>query len=157
MNGAPDERTGALAAAAGLRVILLAMAGGVAMLAVFVLVTYRRGPAAPLDARAFATLRVFSLLDLLLSLSCWTTSAFLFKSLSAPRTPAAYQTASVARAALREGPALLGLIACFLGASSGALRVQPAYWANALPAAAFVGWVLASLPDESSVRQALEP
>ena len=150
MNGAPGDSLAKQAAA--LRVIVGAMAGGVALLGAVTLFLFVRGPAAPASPKAFDTLRLFSIVDAVLFLSSWAMSGVLFQTLSAPGTFAALQSAVIVRAAAREGSALLGIVVCLLGALSGALRVQPAYWANALPGALFVGWVLATLPSEDSIR-----
>lgn len=71
------------------------------------------------------------------------------------------RTAFIARLALREGGALMGLAVAAVAALSGILRAYPAYWANLVPAGLFLGFVAMRWPSEESlerqVRDALPP
>lgn len=146
----PDD--GAARVAATLKIIHLAMAGGLVLLGCVVAFLYSKGTPA---AGSQAAMPLFSILTALMTAALWPASTFLFGLLSRPGTVEAVQGAYIVRAAMREGPALMGLVACLMGAGNGALRDQPAYWANALPALLFVGWVLSFLPDEHAVRARL--
>jgi hypothetical protein len=61
-------------------------------------------------------------------------------SLRASPGPLSHQilNAFVARAAMRECAALLGLVVAFLCARNGVLRLYPAYWANVAPFGLFL-------------------
>lgn len=53
--------------------------------------------------------------------------------------------------ALFEGVAFLGLVVCMIGSMSGVLHFQPVYWWNALSAAALLGFVILTFPNEERV------
>lgn len=67
--------------------------------------------------------------------------------------PSIVQTAFIVRLALREGAALLGLVACLLAAMKGVLTAYPAYWVNAAPAALFLFFLAVSWPSREGLRR----
>ena len=58
----------------------------------------------------------------------------------------------IMRAALREGPAALGLGAVAFAGREGVLGAYPAYWVNAVPAALFLGFLAARWPTLDALR-----
>jgi hypothetical protein len=61
--------------------------------------------------------------------------------------------ARVLRLAPLEGSALMGLVVCLLGVMDGSVRADPAYWCNALPAAVFIAYVIATFPTARQVAE----
>jgi hypothetical protein len=153
----PEQEAELAVTARMLKLIHAAMAGGILMMGAVVGFFYVQNAAKVPPENAFATLRLLSAVAAVMTAAAWTASSVLFKTLAAKASgPAGVQTAFIVRAALREGPALLGLVICMLGALNGALRVQPVFWAASLPAWLFVGWIALSLPDERSLRDVLD-
>lgn len=147
-----DERTPRT-----LQVIAGAMASGV--LVMTGLVVYFRlgagGPPQPADVRlinAFTT-----------AVMAWCAGAIVFSEFLWKRrlravanpahAPSVVQTAFIVRLAVREGAALLGLVACMLAAMKGVLAAYPAYWVNAAPAALFLFFLAVSWPSREGLRR----
>lgn len=61
-------------------------------------------------------------------------------------------TGAIIRAALMEGPALFGVIACLMGVTEGVIPQQPVYWLNLFSYVIFAGMVVWTFPT----RQRLE-
>jgi hypothetical protein len=170
-----------------MRVITLAMGGGLLMMAgVVVLLFLRAGPKAapPSDG----ILPMLSAVHAFMVVSCYAagwfvaeqqlkspSSAPVVKAAEAVLTPeerallakardeagvspaavtaSRVQTAEIIRLATREGPALLGLVVCFLAALSGVASRQPAYWLNGLSTVLFWGLALNEFPSEDRYRE----
>ncbi|MCP4548794.1 MAG: hypothetical protein GY835_20230 [bacterium] len=59
--------------------------------------------------------------------------------------------ALLVRLAMLEAPALLGLVNIIRWITDGALRAQPLYWLNALPALLFIAFVIMTFPTRESL------
>ena len=153
MNEAPDDVVAAVANS--LRVIQLAMTGGIAMLGLVVAFFYERSGMQP-TPQAFSTQQTLSIVTIAYALLVPFIAPVLRRSaLGEAPTMEKVQAARIVAAALGEGASLLGLVACFLGAMSGALRARPIYWLDAVPAAVFALWMLKTLPTEEDIRSEL--
>lgn len=147
-----DERTPRT-----LQVIATSMALGVLVLSAVALY-FRLGsaePPAPADVKlinAFTT-----------AVMAWCAGAIVFSeslwkrqlraATNPAHAPAIVRTAFIVRLALREGAALLGLVACMLAAMKGVLKPYPAYWVNAAPAVLFLFFLAANWPSREGLRR----
>ena len=79
-----------------------------------------------------------------------------FKSkMDSPESAAysAIQAGHIVKLAVLEGAALLGVVVCLLAAVSGQLREQPFYWINLTSAGLFILYALATLPTKEQVAE----
>ncbi len=146
-----------------LRVISGAMGAGIGGFAALVLWSYANGDTVVLPNSA-RLINILTMVTMAWSLAGILAGEFMWRravrAIARPAdADAGVQTAFVIRLALREGTALLGLVACFLAAQNGVLRAFPAYWVNAAPAALFLFFLYAQWPSldnlRSQVRDAL--
>lgn len=155
MSPAPDG--GVAQTANTLRIIQLAMAGGIVMMAAvsgFIASSSVRVP----GPQELGTIRLLSIVDLVFAAGAVAAAPLVYRSArGASPTLGSLQSARIARAALGEGAALLGATVCFLAGSNGALRAEPLYWLNAVPAVVFVAWAVKTLPTEDDLRAELGP
>ena len=66
------------------------------------------------------------------------------------------RAASLARLAVLDVPAFLGLIVCLLGVQTGALREHPIYWINLIPTAAVLLFVVQSFPSRERIERVFQ-
>jgi hypothetical protein len=127
--------------AANLRVILFAMAAGLCLLAALIVYFYARSAGAVPSAAQVRAENTMTLVAMAFAAATIVVSEAVWRgALRGARGPfpSRVQTAFLARAALREGAALFGLVAALLGAQNGVLRLYPAYWANFAPLGLFL-------------------
>jgi hypothetical protein len=79
----------------------------------------------------------------------------LLSGVEAGQAGGAIRRAFMVRTATREAGALAGGVTALLAASSGVLRVYPAYWANLAPAALFLSYLWAHWPSVEKLRAEL--
>jgi hypothetical protein len=136
------------AVAQTLRVIALAMGGGLTMVAGLVALfnTGARTPT-PVEIRTINALTTVAMVFTLLAIAA---SELLWRKLlkSAPGALGArVQTAFIARLACREAAGLLGLTVAYIAAINGVLRLYPAYWVDLAPFVLFLGFLAAHFPS----------
>ncbi len=66
---------------------------------------------------------------------------------------AVIRMALLVRLAFCEGAALVGLLTCLAGVSSGVLRAEPLYWLNVASAAIMLALVVFTFPTESRLER----
>jgi hypothetical protein len=127
--------------AAHLRVILFAMAAGLCLLAAMIVFFYARSAGVVPDAAHVRLDNTITMVAMAFAAATIVVSEAVWRGvLRGAKGPLAQrvETAFLVRAALREGAALLGLVAALLCALSGVLRLYPAYWANFAPFGLFL-------------------
>ena len=138
------------AAAQQLKIIALAMGGGLTLMAGLIFWSYLNAAAkvpTPNEVRSINTLTtvmmVVALLSIVASEVVW---RFILR-----KTPGALsvrvQTAYIARLACREGAGLLGMTVAYIAALNGVLRVYPAYWVNLAPLVLFLIFLATHWPS----------
>ena len=132
-----------------LKIIALAMGGGLTMMAGLILWSYLNAAAkTPTlnEVRSINTLTiaimVAALLAIVASEVAW---RFLLKTSGA--FGVRVQIAYIVRLACREGAGLLGMTVTYVAALNGVLRAYPAYWVNLVPFALFLGFLAAHFPS----------
>ncbi len=127
--------------AAVLRAILLAMAGGLCLLAAVVVFSHARSAGVVPDAARVRAENAMTMAAMAAAAALIVASEAVWRGVLRGGRGALAQrvrTAFIVRAALREGAALFGLVVALLCARSGVLRLYPAYWANFAPFALFL-------------------
>ncbi|HEX4047184.1 MAG TPA: hypothetical protein VH309_05095 [Elusimicrobiota bacterium] len=142
-----------------LRAVAFAMGGGVALLGAFSLFFYfRSSPAAP-SARSVRLVNLLTAVSMAAAFSAIVVSELVWKKMaagaSAADANARTRTAFIARAALREGAALLGTVTFFLACQDGVLRAYPAYWVDLAPAALFWSFLWMHWPSLENLKTEL--
>lgn len=137
--GSPSERL------ATMRMIAGAMAAGVGMLCVVVVIMYVTAQPRPVTEQALSLVKTLSLVNALVAVISYPVSALISKSAENA------QAAMVLRLAPREGAALLGCVACLIAAMSGVLKAHPLFWLNLLTAGVFILTTALSLPTEQDL------
>ena len=133
-----------------------AMAAGLAFFSLAVFYIRFVGVHSPPARDPEPLIRLFSVAHAVLAVSAWTASGLIYQTIlrkPSGSLPAAFQTAEIARLACREGPAIFGLVVCFLAASDGLLAAKPVYWCNMFSAGAFWGFVLQNVLLEERLRE----
>ena len=147
--GAVPEET-----ARTLRVLLAAMAGGLCLLAA-VVVYFSASYSGPAPGAALvATLNRLTMTAMAAAAALIVASEAVWRALlraDAGAAAARLQSAFLARAALREGAALCGLVVALLCATHGVLRLYPAYWSNFVPFALFLIFAQLHWPTPESL------
>lgn len=137
-------------AARTLRIIAVAMAGGMAMMAGLVawscVNAAARTPTA-LEVRGINTLTIavmaLSFASIAASELVWRVVLRQAKGELSRRVLTAY----IVRLALREAPGLFGLTAAYVGAVNGVLKLYPSYWVNLVPFGLFLGFLASHFPS----------
>jgi hypothetical protein len=146
-------------AARFLRLIALAMGGGVAVLAAVAVWLDRSARGRLPDPRLVRFVNLATIVAMAAALALILVSEAVWRRMlaraSAKNADAAVRGAFVARSALREGAALLGLLIVFLAAGSGVLRLYPAYWVNLAPTVLFWSYLYAHRPTLDKLRAEL--
>lgn len=135
-----------------LRTITGAMAAGIALCAVVIVVLHARSTASP-DPGAVRLVNVMTTVAMGGALAGIIVSEALWRVLLRREGPlgARVQSAFIARLAAREAAAFFGLVAGILAANGGVLRVYPAYWANLVPAGLFFVFVATHWPSDAAL------
>jgi hypothetical protein len=128
-------------AARPLRVLLAAMAAGLFLLAGVVVYFHLTYSGAAPDLRLVAFENRLTMGAMAGSAALIVASEAVWRGLLRAGGAGSIPAAFLARAALREGAALLGLLAALLCAQHGVLAAYPAYWANLAPFALFLAFV----------------
>jgi len=66
------------------------------------------------------------------------------------------RTALIIRLALMQGAAFFGLVTCIIGATSGALRLHPEYWANLASSVVMIGFCILTFPNKERLAGIFE-
>lgn len=142
-----------------LRAIAVAMGLGIALLAAVSLYFHARSP---VDAPSPPSLKLVNLLTILsmaVTLAGIAASEIAWPRLLAGATAenvnAKTWLSFVVRAALREGPALLGTATFFLACQNGVLRAYPAYWVDLVPAGLFWSFLCVHWPSLENLKAEL--
>ncbi|GIV59842.1 MAG: hypothetical protein KatS3mg043_0931 [Rhodothermaceae bacterium] len=153
------------------QIIMLALAMGVTLFGVVVLVLYLAQPVGePPDASDVELIRMLTLGHALVGVAVYTVSGRVYRLAldratpagPAPRVPALEEAATVlgrmraaeiVRLALFEGTALFGLVVCLLGVTNGVMQAYPVYWLNLLSAVAMVGFVARNFPTAERLER----
>ncbi len=126
-----------------LRMISLAMAGGLTLMAGLVAWThFNYAGEAPAPERV-RFINLMTTVAMGMTLAGIVFSEVLWRSLLRGGN---VQAAFIARLAAREGAGLLGLTAAYLAAANGTLKAYPAYWVNLAPFGLFIGFLAAHWP-----------
>lgn len=144
------------ATARSLRVIVGAMGAGLAMLTAAILYIHFFQAAGRVPTpRSVGFINLMTMVAMTVAVAGIGASEFLWRRMlrTLPGTlDEKVSQALVLRSALREGPALLGLVTLFLAAQGGVLRVYPAYWADAAPAALFWSYLFLHWPTVENLK-----
>lgn len=139
-----------------LRLIFLAMGAGVLPLIGGAALLFLRPAAEPTPA-GIEALRMLTGLSLLAVAAGPFLGRILFdlclRQDGNPDPWARLQAALIARMAVLEGGAILGMAACLFAALSGALQHQPLYWINALGLLPFYHGLISNLPSQQKLEE----
>ncbi len=146
-----------------LAMIHIAMVMGVILFgAVTLFLLFRSDPSA--DPRGEETVRLLSMIHLGVACSAFMGAPIVFKALihqaagsaqSAAKVLVGIQAAYLVRLALLEGPALFGLVICFL-MNRALLNEQPVYGLNLLSAVLFILFVAVTFPTRDRLESLLQ-
>lgn len=142
--------------ARSLQVIAFAMGLGVFLLAGVIVFTYfQNARAATPDG--LRLINAMTMVTMGVTAAAVVLSEVLWKTLL--RRPGEFgrrlNAAFLARAACREGAALIGCVTALLAAMNGTLRSYPAYWADLAPAALFWSFLYVHRPSAENLKAEL--
>ncbi len=139
-----------------LRVMAGAMAGGIALGSAVVALFVMRGAPVEPGPGDFSMVRLLTIIHAVLAVALHGAAGPAYDLLLRRRPGGefkALRSAEVARLALGEGPALLGLAVCLIAGIRGVLQAEPAYWANAASPLLFLIFVSSRWPTEERLRE----
>jgi F0F1-type ATP synthase membrane subunit c/vacuolar-type H+-ATPase subunit K len=120
-------------------------------------VLYTHSNATHVAAEAdLSTARLLSINTALVTLGAWAARGVVGQRVLSGEAlretgPQAVRSWCIVRAALAEAPALVGLVVCLLGATSGAMRADPLLWLNTLPLVLQLAATAATFPTLDSL------
>ena len=138
-----------------LRLIALAMGGGLALMAGLVAWTYFNSVVPAPSPAAVKAVNTLTTLAMIAAMGAIVASEIVWRVLlrKTPGTLAGrLYTAYLVRLALREGAGLIGLTVAYVAAANGVLRAYPAYWVNLVPFGLFIGYLAAYWPTTEGLR-----
>lgn len=159
-----DPNEVSAATAQTLTVISGAMAGGLTLMAGLVAYSYGGSTGRTPTPDQLRTINLLTTVAMAGAAGAIFASELLWRRvLLATKGPlsARVQTAFIPRMACREGAGLLGMTVAYVAALNGALRLYPAYWANLVPYALFLGFLATHWPSAARLtadaREVLGP
>ncbi len=136
-------------AAHTLRIIALAMGGGMAMMAGLVAWAYFNAAARTPTALEVRGINTLTIAVMAMSFASIAASEVVWRMVlrkSQGELSRRVLTAYIVRLACREMPGLFGLTVAYVGAVNGVLKIYPSYWVNLVPFGLFLGFLASHFP-----------